>query len=385
MTTVNLATTDSLPTHASSLADEPESKGSTSTERETAKDEQQHPGSIRDRRPPSIIPDRLDHMRQRLAAGISQRGIHFGIPTNQQAQAHAHETHGEDSLEHRTLAFLHQRWVQSTLAGLLLFDVILLFTELALMTSYPQCHLIRRDGISCCAPTGDEDEALRMRLLAGSGDGSYYCEDPTLVPKKEYEAGCDEHKWHKVHSAEEAMFYMTITILSIFMVELLVTMWAIKPWIFFRQAFYALDFTIVSASIALESTFHALDDDTLATMIGLLILGRVWRFVRIGHGMVELVSNMNRQQYEELLAYTEDLEAKLKQNRIDLSTSHKKPARDVRRVSRKASSTPETERRIFTVRWCLLIYQALILSREVTTTSFHFSFMSKAVNLVQDV
>ena len=133
-----------------------------------------------------------------------------------------------------------------------------------------------------------------------------------------YPAGCDEDKWHTIHAIEQAFFYTTIVILSLFFIELNLGMIALTPCIFFRQFFFLLDYVIIAMSLALEITFHVLDEYVYSTMAGLLVLVRVWRFVRIGHGIVELTAEAAHKEYEGLLTYTEELEDRLRANNIDL-------------------------------------------------------------------
>mmetsp|Transcript_12233 Transcript_12233/g.33935 ORF Transcript_12233/g.33935 Transcript_12233/m.33935 type:complete len:356 (+) Transcript_12233:241-1308(+) len=248
--------------------------------------------------------------------------INMRVTTAQQAQRQVQEAQGVDSLEARVLRVIHHKRTQIGLASLLVLDIIILFTELALLTLYPACQLIRRDGISCCPAQDDAHEHFLRSLAASSGDDSHddhhYCEQEGTVALFDYEAGCDEHKWHTVHRAEEFMYGLTMTILFVFWIELLILIWALKPKVFFRQFFFVSDLVIVTVSIALELTFKFMDDDTLTAMVGLLILGRVWRFVRIGHGIVEVTADAAREKYEVLVDYTSDLELLLKKHNIPL-------------------------------------------------------------------
>ena len=240
---------------------------------------------------------------------LSVRSMNFGIPTNEGAQEHVHEIHGKDSWRYAVVSFLHSKPVQITLMTLLLLDVVILFTEIFLLATYPNCSTIVRDAISCCPVVGAEGERF---LSETHGEG--YCEEGE---PSEYDAGCDEHKWHKVHKAEEALFISTVIILSIFVVEQNLAMAALTPCIYFRQLFYLLDYFIVAVSLALEVTFRALDDDTVQSLVGLIVLARIWRFVRIGHGLVEVTSELSHKKYEALLGYTEQLERLLDANGIE--------------------------------------------------------------------
>jgi uncharacterized membrane protein len=111
---------------------------------------------------------------------------------------------------------------------------------------------------------------------------------------------------------------ITVLILSLFMIELTVSMVALTPGVFFHQFFFALDYIIISISLILEITFHALGDDLYQSLSGLLVIARLWRFVRIGHGIVELTNEAAHSEYSHLLMYTNELRALLAENSIPL-------------------------------------------------------------------
>jgi hypothetical protein len=93
---------------------------------------------------------------------------------------------------------------------------------------------------------------------------------------------------------------------------------ALGPCVFFRQAFYLLDYFIVSTSIALELTFYFLSDETVQSLVGLLVVFRIWRFVRIGHGLIEVTAELSHRKFAVLLSYAEELEDILRQNELDV-------------------------------------------------------------------
>jgi Zn-finger nucleic acid-binding protein len=277
----------------------------------------------------------LSQQQQRplnISAGqISTRVFNFGIPTNQGTQEHAYAEHGESSWRYKVLKFLHSRKVQSILMGLLLLDILVLFAEILILASYPHCSIIRRDAISCC-PTANDDGAAerRRRQLSLVGVPRFVsenqehehseeiCEDPGFTTHLDFPAGCDEHKWKTVHTIETVLFALTISILSLFFLELTVSMIALKPQIFFRQFFFALDFFIITVSLFLELFFHFLEDDLYQSLAGLLVMIRIWRFVRIGHGIVEVTNEYAHKEYTGLWLYTEELEKILQDKNIPL-------------------------------------------------------------------
>ena len=226
------------------------------------------------------------------------------IPINEEEAHHVDVVHGEDSWEAKVLHVLHSKTCQYTLMGLLLLDVVILFVELFLGAQYPACTFIIRDAVSCCPSVyaqeehrslgeassltceagGTETGDLHMlrslaEVLADEGHHSL-CEAGVDTPQ--CQAGCDPHKYDGVHTTHTALFFTTITILSIFMIELILLIVCLKPRIFFRKSFYVLDLFVVSVSLGLESFFYAADDETLQSLIGVIVLARCWRFVRIG-------------------------------------------------------------------------------------------------------
>ena len=184
------------------------------------------------------------------AGALSVRSMNFKIPTNQGAHDHAEQEHGKDSWRYKALHFLHSPKIQKLLMALLFADVIILFLELLFLATYPHCSIIERDAISCC-PAAEEENAQHDE----NGGEHDYCDASGLSAAPDYPAACDEHKWQAVHTTEEVLFALTVTILCIFMVELNVSMVALTPQIFFRQFFFLLDYIIITVSLALEREY----------------------------------------------------------------------------------------------------------------------------------
>jgi hypothetical protein len=222
--------------------------------------------------------------------------------------------HGSTSWKYNVLKFLHKPAVEIFLACLLMLDVIILITEMSLLTFYPPCHFVERDAISCCPILDDvhaADDTARRWLAEtsdghGGGEKHDYCGDG--LEATDYEASCDDHKWSTVHTAEDVLFGLTMAILVIFFVELNVSLAALGPCQFFRHTFFLMDYIVVTVSIVMEATFKAVDDEALQSAFGLLILFRLWRFVRIGHGIIEVTHEMGHEREEKLLIYIEELE-----------------------------------------------------------------------------
>lgn len=75
---------------------------------------------------------------------------------------------------------------------------------------------------------------------------------------------------------------------------------------------YIADLIIVSTSLALELTFYLGSNAVLEILPGILILFRVWRFVRIGHGLLESAYEVHMSRMRVALEYIELLEEMLK-------------------------------------------------------------------------
>lgn len=245
--------------------------------------------------------------------GLSVNGaLNFDIPTQQGEREHVEAYHGKDSWRMKILKFCHQKRVQYGLMALLTADVILIFTELFLLTQYPACDIIERDCISCC-----EHSADNVRFLAGGKDEHEEICESGLEP--DYDTGgCDPHKWERIHSVESVIFAITVCILAVFFLELNLQAVALGPSVFFHQLFLAFDYVVVAVSLFLELLLHFLHEDRLATLFGLLIFARIWRFIRIGHGIVEVTSELIHARHEDVFKYIVELENVITDNKLTL-------------------------------------------------------------------
>lgn len=240
----------------------------------------------------------------------------MAMPTNANERAHVHAKHGENSWQAKILRIIHSDLVQYILMGLLLMDVCILFVELYLAAEFPSCNIIERDAISCCMADGDvhSDDHVR-RWLEGGGGHHELCVEGT---EADYEAACDEHKHPGVHAAHLTLRISTVVILSVFIIELSILMAACGFTTFISNFFYVLDLVVVSVSLALEVLFLVLDDSQLELIAGILILSRLWRFVRIGHGIFATTYELSSKEQEKKERYSRKLEAILQEKGIDL-------------------------------------------------------------------
>lgn len=259
---------------------------------------------------------------RRVITGLAQN---WSSPHTELAMVQ--KKYGKTSWQAKALRLIHSERFQHILMGALLLDVLILFVEIFLDAQYPPCHIIERDAVSCCpVSVGAQQEGevrnLLMRLLATEEHG--VCEYPL---EEIGEAGCDNHNHHAVHVVHTVLFWATISILSVFMLELIVLMIVLGFHHFTRHHLYVLDLIIVGLSLILEITFELIDEDNIASLVGLLIIGRIWRFVRIGHGLFATTLEVSLHKVEELETQVAELRYLLEESsgaRVDTSKSNKR-------------------------------------------------------------
>ena len=80
---------------------------------------------------------------------------------------------------------------------------------------------------------------------------------------------------------QQVIIMISVVILSIFLLDNLGLLWA-NGMDFLRNPFCVLDLFVVIVSIYFEMS-HGGND-----WVGILVMARSWRFIRIGHGLYEL-------------------------------------------------------------------------------------------------
>ena len=267
---------------------------------------------------PSTTPDRRDEYKR-----SGRQRMSFAVPTSKEEDACVKERHVTDEnpnpWQYRLLKVLNSPTVQHIIIVMLLLDVFIIFIELAIDAFYPNCNLIERDAVSCCtfdevADSHGAGEVHRFmsginRLLAekaGDGHHSDLCTAPLV--ETTFQAGCDVHKYPGVHVAHEVLFSFTLIILILFEIELLLMMYLLGPNTYFSNMLYALDLFVVTVSLILEIIFRVVHEDILNDLVGILILFRVWRFVRIGHGLVASTFELQEERIHELKHYVQEVE-----------------------------------------------------------------------------
>ena len=303
---------------------------------------------------------------------VPTRPIH--IPTNEEEEQHVDAVHGSHSWEARILHVLHSPPVELALAGLLLLDVIILFVELFIGAQFPSCSVIERDAISCCPNYPDDAD---MYAAAGDSGHRYLVEGKTddtrncgIVGHDDYgggghfllrylaaaakedgghhsvcaagveatcPAGCDEHRHAAVHTLHTVLFSLTIAILGVFLIELSLLILCLKPRVFFRKPFYVLDFVVVTMSLGLELGFYLSSNETVAELAGLLIFARLWRFVRIGHGIIEVTNEYHGHKHGKVMKYNRQLEELLVKNGIAVPENVRREMKKLKRLDSVAT------------------------------------------------
>ena len=254
------------------------------------------------------VSDGVERARQREAPSGGGTANFMKFPTLVHEQNHVNTVHGEDSWQAKVLHFIHRNSVTYFLCGLLIMDVFILFAELYLTAEFPSCHLVERDAISCCEAVnnGNDDHAARFLNNAAAAGEDNFCE---MGYPSDYLAGCNPHQYPGVHTAHVVLQSMTLVILSIFSCELLILMAAMGLRVFFSNVFYCFDLFVVAISLVLEIVVMTWQEGQVEIFVGLLIFGRVWRFVRIGHGIFEATHELTAQDLERAQERVRTLEA----------------------------------------------------------------------------
>ena len=158
------------------------------------------------------------------------------------------------SAKEKINSWLHKHYVHSVLNFLLISDLLLLAIGMNVELHYKDS--IISDYKNACEGGGAEGE-------------------------------CEFEGNHDLHTTELVIIYVSVVILTIFLMDNLGLLFA-NGIDFLRNPFCVMDLFVVVVSIYFELS-HGSD-----SWVGFLVLGRTWRFVRIGHGIYEL----NHEQHE---------------------------------------------------------------------------------------
>lgn len=136
---------------------------------------------------------------------------------------------------------------------------------------------------------------------------------------------CDHRKGETAEEIEYKCKIGSILILVIFEIELMIKIW-INPSGFFSNRYHVLDLFVVSVSLFVDAVLFELaghlgnwfSASTLQIFAAALVMSRVWRIVRIVHGIFE-VMHAQKEEMDELeheisegKAQTERLQEKLR-------------------------------------------------------------------------
>nr|ADM25825.1 voltage-gated H+ channel protein [Coccolithus braarudii] len=210
--------------------------------------------------------------------------------------------HSQEAWQVKLMHAIQNHKVQLTLMCLLVVDVLVVCFEIFLDLEYPECRLIKRDGLSCCpvvAAAAVGSHAGHDGLEHGRHHGHHaLCEAGT--EEGALGVGCDEHKYPVLHVTHQGLFATSVVILVLFEIELLLLMLAATPCLFFRNIFYALDVLVVTCALALELAPSFMADTETRDLLGLILLARIWRLVRISHGIFSTTHEADEGHIEKL-------------------------------------------------------------------------------------
>eukprot|EP00121_Abeoforma_whisleri_P007042 Awhi_evm1s6417 len=167
----------------------------------------------------------------------------------------------------KLLHVLHHKYLHYTLIFILIVDVMIVITGIALEIQYLESEVQGFEHLL--------EECIH---------------DPANPPHEPFHAGNSTF-----HDVEIILGYISIGILFIFLIENVLLMIALGHR-YFMSVFYVLDITVVVASIVLEFLFQ----NNLEG--GLLVFARTWRFARIAHGLYESTHNGDERALTKLYA-----------------------------------------------------------------------------------
>lgn len=132
--------------------------------------------------------------------------------------------------------------------------------------------------------------ALEIEFLSSEvRDLEHLCETGSCPLSNGTEVGL-----HPLEEWKEMLAYVSVGILSFFLVEFALHFIALGPKRFFHKPLLVFDVFVVVASMVIELTLENSPEG------GLIILARSWRFVRIGHGLYESVHEHDKAQLKNL-------------------------------------------------------------------------------------
>eukprot|EP01083_Nonionella_stella_P082967 229219_1 len=117
------------------------------------------------------------------------------------------------------------------------------------------------------------------------------------------------------------LFIVSITILSIFMVELFLQMYAFGFCVWIRNCLHVCDVVIVTITWCGEIAFHG--NHAAEGVMGLLVVFRLWRLVRIIHVTAEALELQHETKRNDLVNKIKMFETQIKEYKL-LDTNQSK-------------------------------------------------------------
>nr|XP_023907936.1 voltage-gated hydrogen channel 1-like [Quercus suber] len=112
-------------------------------------------------------------------------------------------------------------------------------------------------------------------------------------------------------AAGDALSVISVIFSSLFMLELLASIWAFG-FVFFNSAFHIFDASVITTSFVLDIVLKVVNEDTLEEISSLIIVLRLWRVFKI----IEELSAGAEEQMEPLHEKIEDLEKQNEELRV---------------------------------------------------------------------
>ena len=254
----------------------------------------------------------------------------FIKPTQQFEHIIVNDRNEENSWKVKAVEFIHSKRFQRFLVTILIIDVLALFADLFISATFPECHIIEQQGISCCpaaaaaAATNGAQRWLSESSTESNSTVEHYglCEAP--YEESDIPITCDEYAYPALHIIHSALLTTSVIVLSVFFLELSILVIGIGFRHFFNNFFYVLDLFVITVSLGLEILFVVMKNSRASDLVGLLILFRLWRLVRIGHGIFASTIEIAHQEYEILEDYCKACEALLRKSNLEFPTDRPK-------------------------------------------------------------
>jgi len=194
----------------------------------------------------------------------------------------------------------------------------------------------------------EENGATRLRFLAAAGHagangnssgghagaGAHGSRSVSMC----YEDIRHDHSFgnHDLHTAEITLAKISAAILVVFLIEQMILMTELG-FEYFKPMF-VLDFFVICSSLAVEMLLIT-NAWGVGASSGLLVIARVWRFARVGHGMLA-----SSDEVEEIIQKDSSIES-MEQNWSKLSDERwkeiKKSKKNMSAAELQATLTPE--------------------------------------------